>query len=276
MASALETLCGQAYGAKQHHMLGIYMQRSWLILLGFSVLLAPTYIFSAQLLVAVGLPAELSHEAGLVSVYFLPLHFISAVMLPLNKFLQCQLKNWVMAVTTAAVLPVHVAATWLLVRHFELGVLGAAMAVDISWGLIMGLQLAYAVGGGCPETWRGFSALAFVDLKDFVKLSAASGVMVWYVICVNLNSAWSVQCISLDSCTIVGSWPWTMEILKNDFFYDNALLLLQLGDLVLPAIGFPHRVHEERGISCGCTLHLVDPSSQNYESQLYYLVQLTS
>ncbi|KAK2992074.1 hypothetical protein RJ640_023457 [Escallonia rubra] len=27
MASALETLCGQAYGAKQYHMLGVYMQR---------------------------------------------------------------------------------------------------------------------------------------------------------------------------------------------------------------------------------------------------------
>lgn len=32
MASALETLCGQAYGAKQYHMLGIYLQRSWIIL----------------------------------------------------------------------------------------------------------------------------------------------------------------------------------------------------------------------------------------------------
>uniref|UniRef100_A0A803LUU7 Multidrug and toxic compound extrusion protein n=1 Tax=Chenopodium quinoa TaxID=63459 RepID=A0A803LUU7_CHEQI len=28
MATALETLCGQAYGARQHHMLGIYVQRS--------------------------------------------------------------------------------------------------------------------------------------------------------------------------------------------------------------------------------------------------------
>ncbi|KAK9930372.1 hypothetical protein M0R45_027411 [Rubus argutus] len=32
MASALETLCGQAYGAKQYHMLGTYMQRSWVVL----------------------------------------------------------------------------------------------------------------------------------------------------------------------------------------------------------------------------------------------------
>ena len=32
MASALETLCGQAYGAKQNHMLGIYLQRSCILL----------------------------------------------------------------------------------------------------------------------------------------------------------------------------------------------------------------------------------------------------
>ncbi|KAI3974603.1 hypothetical protein MKX01_029593 [Papaver californicum] len=32
MASALETLCGQAYGAKQHRMLGIYLQSSWVVL----------------------------------------------------------------------------------------------------------------------------------------------------------------------------------------------------------------------------------------------------
>ncbi|XP_057492685.1 protein DETOXIFICATION 27-like isoform X2 [Actinidia eriantha] len=32
MASALGTLCGQAFGAKKHHMLGIYLQRSWIVL----------------------------------------------------------------------------------------------------------------------------------------------------------------------------------------------------------------------------------------------------
>ncbi|KAL6656170.1 hypothetical protein ACP70R_006996 [Stipagrostis hirtigluma subsp. patula] len=184
MASALETLCGQAYGAKQYPMLGIYLQRSWLILLAFAVLLAPTYIFSGHLLVALGQPAELSREAGLVSIYMLPLHFIFAILLPLNKFLQCQLKNWVTAVTTVAGFPVHVAATWLLVQYFGLGVVGAALALNLSWALITAMQLAYAVGGGCPETWRGFSASALVDLTEFVKLSAASGVMLclesWY------------------------------------------------------------------------------------------------
>lgn len=32
MASALETLCGQSYGANRYDMLGVYLQRSWLIL----------------------------------------------------------------------------------------------------------------------------------------------------------------------------------------------------------------------------------------------------
>ncbi|KAG6579376.1 Protein DETOXIFICATION 34, partial [Cucurbita argyrosperma subsp. sororia] len=32
MGSALETLCGQAYGAGQVYLLGVYMQRSWIIL----------------------------------------------------------------------------------------------------------------------------------------------------------------------------------------------------------------------------------------------------
>jgi Na+-driven multidrug efflux pump len=63
MASALETLCGQAYGAKQYSMIGTYLQRSWLVLLAFAVLLAPTYIFSGQLLIVLGQPAELSREA---------------------------------------------------------------------------------------------------------------------------------------------------------------------------------------------------------------------
>ncbi|KAF8694721.1 hypothetical protein HU200_037807 [Digitaria exilis] len=174
MASAMETLCGQAYGAKQYHMMGIYLQRSWLILLAVAVLLTPTYIFSGQLLAALGQPAELSRQAALVSLYMLPLHFVYAIILPLNKFLQCQRKNWVSAV----------AATWLLVRCFRLEVFGAAMALTVSWGLATVGLLSYAFGGGCPETWRGFSASAFVDLKDFVKLSAASGVMLclenWY------------------------------------------------------------------------------------------------
>ncbi|GJM98549.1 hypothetical protein PR202_ga15573 [Eleusine coracana subsp. coracana] len=178
MASAMETLCGQAFGAKQYSMLGIYLQRSWLVLLIFAVLLSPTYIFSGQVLTALGQPVELSREVGLVSMYLLPLQFCYAILLPLLKYLECQRKNWVAGVTTTVAFPVHVVLTWLLMHYFRLGVFGAAMALNLSWGLSLVVLLWYALGGGCPETWNGLSAFAFVDLKDFVKLSAASGVMI--------------------------------------------------------------------------------------------------
>ncbi|KAG2635556.1 protein DETOXIFICATION 27-like [Panicum virgatum] len=214
MASALETLCGQAYGAKQHHMLGIYMQRSWLILLSFAVLLSPMYVFSGQLLAALGQSAELSREAGSVSLRFLPSHFMYAVLLPVVTFLQCQRKNWVTAAAAAAVFAVHVATTWLLVSCLGLGIFGVAMAFNLSWVAFAALLLTYALGGGCPETWTGFSTSAFVGLKEFVALSASSGVMVclenWYYrILVFLtgfmkNAELSVDALSI--CMSLTSW----------------------------------------------------------------------
>ncbi|KAK4411417.1 protein DETOXIFICATION 34 [Sesamum angolense] len=43
MASALETLCGQAFGAGEIKMLGVYMQRSWIILTATCICLLPLY-----------------------------------------------------------------------------------------------------------------------------------------------------------------------------------------------------------------------------------------
>ncbi|EMS51644.1 Protein TRANSPARENT TESTA 12 [Triticum urartu] len=161
MASALETLAGQAFGAKQYAMLGIYLQRSWIVLLLSAALLLPMYVFAAPLLAAMGQPAEVARLAGQP-----------------GRFLQSQGKNWVMAATALASFPVHVATTWLLVVRFRFGVHGAAMALNVSWGLSLVVQLAYVVGGGCPLTWTGFSRLAFADLSGFIKLSLSSGVMV--------------------------------------------------------------------------------------------------
>jgi len=41
-------------------------------------------------------------------------------------------------------------------------------------------QFVYVVGGGCPLSWKGFSMEAFADFWEFIKLSSASGVMLWY------------------------------------------------------------------------------------------------
>lgn len=64
MGSALETLCGQAYGAGQSTMLGVYMQRSWVILFVTALILLPLYIWSPPILRLAGQTAEISDAAG--------------------------------------------------------------------------------------------------------------------------------------------------------------------------------------------------------------------
>nr|CAB3496842.1 unnamed protein product [Digitaria exilis] len=214
MASALETLCGQAFGAKKFHMMGVYMQRSWIVLFMCAVLLLPMYFFAEDVLLLTGQSPELSAMAGRVSVWFIPLHFSFAFLFPLQRFLQCQMKNFVNAAVSAAALAVHVLASWLLVSRFQFGLVGIALTLNFSWWATGAMLFAYVSWGGCPDTWHGFSIEAFVGLWEFVKLSTASGVMLclenWYyriliLLTGNLKNA-AIAVDALSICMTINGW----------------------------------------------------------------------
>lgn len=180
MASALETLCGQAYGAKKYRMMGVYMQRSWIVLVVVSILLLPIYFFAGSILKLIGQPDDIAEQAGVVTIWLIPLQFAFAFQFPLQRFLQCQLKNAIIAYVSGAALLVHIFVSWLFVYKMQMGVVGAAFTLNFSWWTLVIGMMAYTMLGGCPETWKGFSMEAFSGLWEFVKLSAAAGVMLWY------------------------------------------------------------------------------------------------
>ncbi|KAA8528321.1 hypothetical protein F0562_035676 [Nyssa sinensis] len=218
MASALETLCGQAFGAKRYHMLGVYMQRSWIVLFLCSVLLLPLYIFASPLLKLLGQPDEVAEQTGLVSLWFIPMHFSFGFLFPLQRFLQSQIKAFVLAWVSLLTLAIHVFLTWLFIYPSNFGVVGAAVALDVSWWVyVLGLY-AYTVCGGCPRTWKGFSMEAFSGLWEFFKLSAASGVMLclenWYYrILILMTANMSNAAIAVDALSIcMGINGWEMMI----------------------------------------------------------------
>ncbi|KAL6858839.1 hypothetical protein ACP4OV_017841 [Aristida adscensionis] len=214
MASALETLCGQAFGAKKYHMLGVYLQRSLIALFLFAIILTPTYIFMEDLLLLIGQSPKLARLAGQMSLWLIPQHFAMAMQVPVTRFLQSQLKNWVTAVTTGVALVVHVAVTYLLVQRLQLGIVGAVVAADLSWWLVVLGQFLYVVGGGCPLSWRGFSMEAFSDFWEFIKLSFASGVMlcleVWYYRVLVLLTGYlknaEIAVDALSICLTINGW----------------------------------------------------------------------
>ncbi|KAK3123694.1 hypothetical protein QOZ80_8AG0634680 [Eleusine coracana subsp. coracana] len=214
MASALETLCGQAFGAKKYHMLGVYLQRSWIALLLFATALTPTYILMEDLLLLIGQSPDLARLAGKMSVWLLPQHFAVAMLVPLTRYLQSQLKNWVTAVTAGFTLIIHLVVTYLLVHHFQMGIVGAVVAADLSWWLVVLGQFFYVVGGGCPMTWKGFSTEAFADFWEFIKLSSASGVMLclenWYYRVLVLLTGYlqnaEIAVDALSICLTINGW----------------------------------------------------------------------
>ncbi|KAI9124958.1 hypothetical protein K1719_003574 [Acacia pycnantha] len=214
MASALETLCGQAFGAKKFYLLGVYLQRSWIVLSMCCVLLLPILFFASPILKLMGQPSDLAELSGVVALWMIPLHFSFAFQFPLWRFLQSQLKTGVIAWMSLVALIVHVLVSWLFVYKLEAGVIGTAAAMNISWWvLVLGLMF-YCVCGGCPLTWTGFSMEAFSGLWEFVKLSAASGVMLclenWYyriliLMTGNLENA-KIAVDALSICMTINGW----------------------------------------------------------------------
>ncbi|KAI9125055.1 hypothetical protein K1719_003671 [Acacia pycnantha] len=104
MASAFEILCGQAFGAKKYYMLGVYLQRSLIVLSICYVMLLPILLFASPILKLLGCSRAVW---GCCLVDKILIHFGLAFQFPLWRFLQCQLKPEVLAWMSLLALVVH-------------------------------------------------------------------------------------------------------------------------------------------------------------------------
>ncbi|ESQ34455.1 hypothetical protein EUTSA_v10009930mg [Eutrema salsugineum] len=215
MGSALATLCGQAYGAGQLEMMGIYLQRSWIILNSCALLLCLFYVFATPLLSLLGQSPEISKAAGKFSLWMIPQLFAYAVNFATAKFLQAQSKVIAMAVIAATVLCQHAVLSWFMMLKLGWGMAGGAVALNVSWWLIDGAQIVYICGGSCGRAWSGLSWKAFKNLRGFARLSLASAVMVclevWYFMALILFAGYlknpQVSVAALSICMNILGWP---------------------------------------------------------------------
>ncbi|EOA23848.1 hypothetical protein CARUB_v10017066mg [Capsella rubella] len=214
MGSALETLCGQAFGAGKLSMLGVYLQRSWVILNVTALILTLLYIFAAPILAFIGQTAAISRAAGIFSIYMIPQIFAYAINFPTAKFLQSQSKIMVMAAIAAVALAIHVPLTWFVVVKLHWGMAGLAVVLNASWWFIDTAQIVYIFSGTCGEAWSGLSWEAFRNLWSFVRLSLASAVMlcleVWYFMAIILFAGYlkdaEVSVAALSICMNILGW----------------------------------------------------------------------
>ncbi|MED6110841.1 hypothetical protein PIB30_046656 [Stylosanthes scabra] len=165
MSSALETLCGQAFGAKKYYMLGVYMQRSWVVLFTTAIALLPIFLFATPILKFLGQPPEIAELAGTISLCIIPIHFVYAFYFPLYFFLQSQLKNKVIAWVSLFAFFVHLLCAWLTAYKFKMGVLFVAASANVSWiVLLLALEIWYdrallLLSGNLPNAAISLEAL---------------------------------------------------------------------------------------------------------------------
>lgn len=179
MASGLETLCGQAYGAKQYHMLGIYLQRAIFVLYMVSLPVAFLWWNMGPVLHFLGQDPLICEMAGRYARWLLPVVFATATLQPLVKFLQTQSVVLPMALFSVATLCFHIPFCYLLVYKFGVGYRGAAIASGVSnWLNVLLLALYVKYSARCKRTWTSFSVEAFNDLPAFFKLAIPSTVMI--------------------------------------------------------------------------------------------------
>ncbi|OMO99840.1 Multi antimicrobial extrusion protein [Corchorus olitorius] len=131
MSTALETLCGQSYGAKQYHMLGIHTQRAMFVLSLISIPLAIILAYAGSILATIGQDPEISRAAGVYARFMIPSLFAYAILQCLLRFLRTQNNVFPMVFSSGITTLIHIFLCWILVLKFGLGSKGAALAVPI-------------------------------------------------------------------------------------------------------------------------------------------------
>ncbi|KAF2304973.1 hypothetical protein GH714_000821 [Hevea brasiliensis] len=185
MGSAVETLCGQAYGAHKYEMLGTYLQRATVVLTLTGIPMTVIYLLSKPILLLLGEPTKVASAAAVFVYGLIPQIFAYAVNFPIQKFLQAQSIVNPSAIISAITLVLHLLLSWLAIYQLGMGLIGASLVLSLSWWIIVGAQFIYIVKTSrCKQTWNGFTLQAFSGLWEFVKLSIASAVMLcletWY------------------------------------------------------------------------------------------------
>lgn len=184
MASAVQTVCGQAYGAKQYGIMGIICQRAIILHLGAAILLTFLYVYFGEFLTLIGQSEAIAAKGQIFALGMIPQLYAFAISCPLMRFLQAQNIVNPLAYISFSVFLVHIFLCWLVVVHLGYGLLGAALTLSLSWWFLVVLQGLYILlSPSCKNTWTGFSVRAVHGIWPYLKITFASAVMLWYVAC---------------------------------------------------------------------------------------------
>ncbi|KAL0001251.1 hypothetical protein SO802_015032 [Lithocarpus litseifolius] len=179
LSGALETLCGQGFGAKIYRMLGIYLQASCIISFLFSIIISIIWFYTEPILTLLHQDTSIAKTASLYMRFLIPGLFAYGFLQNILRFLQTQ--SVVMPIVLFSLIPliIHIGIAYALVHWTGLGFTGASLATSISLWLSVIILAMYVV---CTKkfnhTWEGFSLDSFHYIFTNFKLALPSAAMV--------------------------------------------------------------------------------------------------
>lgn len=180
LSGALETLCGQGFGAKLYRLLGVYLQSSIIISFFFSLIVSALWLYSESMLALLHQKPEIANMAGLYLVYLIPGLFAYGFLQCLLRFLQTQTVVMPLVICSLVPLAMHVGLAYFLVYHTCLGFKGAPIGASISlWVSLIMLAIYVKCSNKFQQTWQGLSLDAFTYVLPSLRLAIPSAIMVW-------------------------------------------------------------------------------------------------
>ncbi|KAF3574197.1 hypothetical protein F2Q69_00063161 [Brassica cretica] len=179
LVGALDTFCGQAYGAKEYEKLGTYTYSAIASNIPICILISIIWIYMDKLLISLGQDPDISRVAGSYAFWLIPALFGHAIVIPVTQFLLTQGLVVPLLYCALTTLLFHIPVCWSLVSVFGLGSNGAALAMSVSFWFYPVILACYVRFSTSCEKTRSFVSDDFVScVKQFFHFGVPSAAMV--------------------------------------------------------------------------------------------------
>ena len=179
VATSLDTLCAQSFGANQPHLLGLHLQRCLLLLTACLIPIGALWFSSEHIFLALKQPEEVAYYSSL----YLKVLFAGTPgyvgFEALKRFTTAQGNYNVSTYCLFLAAPVNAILNYVLVYHPKIGFgfAGAPAAMSISYWLMFIQMIFYVKYGKSRHSWHGFSRQAFRSWSPMLRLAVPGVVM---------------------------------------------------------------------------------------------------
>ncbi|KAL9424954.1 hypothetical protein AB3S75_031976 [Citrus x aurantiifolia] len=174
-ACALETLCGQAYGAEQYQKIGTYTYSAMFFCIAICLPISVLWIFMDKILMLLHQNPQISVEARNYAIWLIPALFGYAILRSLCHNLQAQSLILTLFLSSCTTLCLHILLCWVLVFKADFGSTGAALSISMSyWFNVIILALYMRHSPSCTKTRTFISKEILPCMKEFTSFALPS------------------------------------------------------------------------------------------------------